>query len=224
MTGQLGVVTGGTLIDGTGSAPVPLRWLAFDSEGLITDLATGDVNDRPLPAGAVVVADASGKTVMPGLIDAHCHISYGVARGIEEQDLFGSAEYRAIRGMYHARSVLQAGVTSISDPGGSYFVAVAIRDAIKGRLFPGPRMSAAARYLSTHTALTDYFPSWVGSPASAVGVLTENASQMLSEGPQPGEKRRRLHQDRGERRVIDPDAWRRQRAGVPSRRVEGHLR
>lgn len=173
-------ITHGTLIDGTGAAASPLHWLEITGDR-ITDIASGHGPARPLPPQASVLVDATGHTVMPGLIDAHCHISYGVARGIEEQDLFGSPEYRALRGMYHARSVLQAGVTSFSDPGGSWYVAVAIRDAIKAGLFEGPRISAAARYMSTHTALTDYFPSWVGSPRSGVGVLTEGNSQMLAE-------------------------------------------
>ncbi|MGV3570579.1 MAG: amidohydrolase family protein [Ramlibacter sp.] len=173
-------ITGGTLIDGTGGAPQALHWLEMEGER-ITQIAAGPGPARPLPPNAQVACNAAGRTVMPGLVDAHCHISYGVARGIEEQDLFGSAEYRAIRGTYHARTVLQAGVTSFSDPGGSWFVAVAVRDAIKAGLFPGPRISAAARYLSTHAALTDYFPSWVGSPRSGVGALTEGASQMVNE-------------------------------------------
>lgn len=173
-------IVGGTLIDGTGRAAAPLHWLELDGDR-ISKVEAGDAPGAPLPPGAVIECDASGKTVMPGLVDAHCHISYGVARGIEEQDLFGSAEYRAIRGAYHARTVLLSGVTAFSDPGGSWFVAVAVRDAIKAGLFPGPRISAAAKYLSTHAALTDYFPSWIGSPASGVGALTENTSQMLGE-------------------------------------------
>ena len=173
-------IVGGTLIDGTGRAPQPLHWLEIDGER-IARIEAGEGAGAPLPPGATIAHDASGQTVMPGLVDAHCHISYGVARGIEEQDLFASAEYRAIRGVYHARAVLQAGVTSFSDPGGSWYVAVAVRNAIKAGLFPGPRISAAARYLSTHAALTDYFPSWVGSPRSGVGALTEGESQMVNE-------------------------------------------
>lgn len=173
-------ITGGTLIDGTGAEPQPLHWLEIDGDR-ISEIAAGHGVAKPLPYGAVIAQDARGKTVMPGLVDAHCHISYGVARGIEEQDLFGSAEYRAIRGVYHSRTVLQAGVTSFSDPGGSWFVAVAVRDAIKAGLFPGPRISAAARYMSTHAALTDYFPSWIGTPRSGVGVLTESTTQMRNE-------------------------------------------
>jgi imidazolonepropionase-like amidohydrolase len=173
-------IVGGTLIDGTGDKPEPLHWLEIDGDR-VGEIAKGVGPARPLPHGAEIAWDATGKTVMPGMIDAHCHISYGVARGIEEQDLFGSAEYRAIRAAFHAKTVLQAGVTSFSDPGGSWYVAVAVRDAIKGGLFPGPRITAAARYLSTHAALTDYFPSWVGSPRSGVGALTEGASQMVNE-------------------------------------------
>ena len=173
-------IVGGTLIDGTGQPALPLHWLELDGER-ITAVEAGHGPGAPLPPGAVVECDATGKTVMPGLIDAHCHISYGVAKGIEEQDLFGSAEYRAIRGTYHARTVLLSGVTAFSDPGGSWFVAVAVRDAIKAGIFPGPRISAAAKYLSTHAALTDYFPSWIGAPVSGVGALTENTSQMLGE-------------------------------------------
>ena len=173
-------LVGGTLIDGTGAPAVPLHWLEIDGDR-IGEVSSGHGPARPLPPDADVVLDSTNRTVMPGLVDAHCHISYGVARGIEEQDLFGSAEYRALRGVFHAKSVLQAGVTAFSDPGGSWFVAVAVRDAIRAGLFPGPRISAASRYLSTHVALTDYFPSWVGSPRSGVGVLTEDASRMIGE-------------------------------------------
>jgi imidazolonepropionase-like amidohydrolase len=118
---------------------------------------------------------------MPGMVDAHCHLSYGDARSIEEQDLYASAEYRAIRGTWHAGKVLRAGVTSVSDPGGSWQVAVAVRDAIKAGMFPGPRITAAGRYLTSHTGLTDYFPAWVGEVPSGVGALTRNTEEMLNE-------------------------------------------
>jgi imidazolonepropionase-like amidohydrolase len=136
---------------------------------------------KPLPPGANVVLNAKGMTVMPGLVDAHVHLSYGDARNIEEQDLYGSPEYRAIKGIWHAAKVLRAGVTSCSDPGGSWQIAVAVRDAIKAGLFPGPRISAAGRYLTSHTGLADYFPAWVGNVPSGVGALTQNTSEMLQE-------------------------------------------
>src|SRR5882762_11001519 len=171
-------IVNGTLIDGSGRAPAALGWLKI-SAGRIEEVCVE--KSRPLPPQAKVVLDAEGLTVMPGLVDAHCHLSYGDARNIEEQDLYGSAEYRAIRGTWHAGKVLRAGVTSVSDPGGSWQVAVAIRDAIKAGMFPGPRITAAGRYLTSHTGLTDYFPAWVGNVPSGVGALTKNHAEMLDE-------------------------------------------
>jgi imidazolonepropionase-like amidohydrolase len=171
-------IVGGTLIDGSGREPVPLGWLKI-AAGRIDEVCTDPV--RPLPPDARVVLDATGLTVMPGLVDAHCHLSYGDARNIEEQDLYGSAEYRAIRGTWHAGKVLRAGVTSVSDPGGSWQVAVAVRDAIRAGMFAGPRITAAGRYLTSHTGLADYFPAWVGNIPSGVGALTRTNAEMLDE-------------------------------------------
>jgi imidazolonepropionase-like amidohydrolase len=171
-------IVNGTLIDGSGSKPAALGWLKI-SAGRIEEVCTD--NSRPLPRDAQVALDAEGMTVMPGLVDAHCHLSYGDARNIEEQDLYGSAEYRAIRGTWHAGKVLRAGVTSVSDPGGSWQVAVAVRDAINAGMFPGPRVTAAGRYLTSHTGLADYFPAWVGNLPSGVGALTRTSAEMLDE-------------------------------------------
>jgi imidazolonepropionase-like amidohydrolase len=175
------IILNGTLIDGTGAKATPLRWIEVE-DGRVLDIVSGEANaGRPLPPGANVLLDAAGMTVMPGLIDAHCHISYGVARGIEEQDLYASAEYRAIRGMWHAGQVLRSGVTSICDPGGSWNVAIAVRNAVNGGMFPGPRIAAASRYLTSHTGLADYYPTWVGAPKSGVGVITADIQAMLTE-------------------------------------------
>src|SRR5258706_7227538 len=168
-------IVNGTLIDGSGRKPMPLRWLKI-SAGRIEEVCVESA--RPLPPQASIILDAKDMTVLPGLVDAHCHLSYGDARSIEEQDLYGSAAYRAIRGTWHAGKVLRAGVTSVSDPGGSWMVAVAVRDAINAGMFPGPRITAAGRYLTSHTGLADYFPAWVGNVPSGVGALTKTSAEM----------------------------------------------
>jgi imidazolonepropionase-like amidohydrolase len=174
-------IVNGILIDGTGAEPQPLNWIAIEN-GRIAAIVAGAANrNRPPPPEANVIYDATGLTVMPGIVDAHCHISYGVAHGMEEQDLYASAEYRAIRAMWHAGQVLRSGVTAICDPGGSWNVAVAVRDAIRAGMFEGPRIAAAARYLTTHTGLADYYPTWVGAPKSGVGAITNDVQAMLTE-------------------------------------------
>ena len=69
------------------------------------------------PTGRDVdVIDGTGKTVMPGLIDAHCHMTYGESFTQEEQDIFTSVEGRTLRSAWNVQKVLAAGVTGISSP------------------------------------------------------------------------------------------------------------
>src|SRR3546814_17846178 len=49
------------------------------------------------------VIDASGKTVMPGLIDVHCHISYGDPTSAEELHIYTPVEYRTIKAVNNAQ-------------------------------------------------------------------------------------------------------------------------
>ena len=63
------VLVGGTLIDGTGAPPVRDSIVVINGEWIT---AVGKNGEIPIPEGAEIV-DASGKTVMPGLIDAHMH-------------------------------------------------------------------------------------------------------------------------------------------------------
>src|SRR4030095_1831479 len=46
---------------------------------------------------------------------------------------------------------------------------------------PAPRTPPASRYLTSHTGLTDYYPTWIGTPPSSSGVLTNSAEAMLTE-------------------------------------------
>ncbi len=63
------VIQGALLIDGTGRPPVEDSVVIF-SGGRIQEV--GKRGEVPIPRGAQVI-DAKGKTLMPGLIDGHCH-------------------------------------------------------------------------------------------------------------------------------------------------------
>ncbi|HEY1374191.1 MAG TPA: amidohydrolase family protein [Candidatus Binatia bacterium] len=64
------VIDGGTLIDGTGRAPIADAVVVFQ-DGRIRD--AGRRGDVKPPEGAEVI-NAKGKTILPGLIDGHCHL------------------------------------------------------------------------------------------------------------------------------------------------------
>jgi imidazolonepropionase-like amidohydrolase len=129
----------------------------------------------------LVELDARGKTLMPGLIDAHCHMTYGESKTQEEMDLYTSVELRTLVAASNFRRVLRAGVTSISQPGGSYYIGVGLREGKRLGLVQGPRMFAAGRYISTSNGLTDYYPISVGSPLGGIGMRADTLPEMLAE-------------------------------------------
>lgn len=133
------VLRGVRLIDGTGQ-PVRER---------VDVLVQGDEIVRigevlGTPSGAAVL-DLEGKTLLPGLIDAHVHLTssppqsyeHGVVRRVRESDAD-----RALRGVVNARVTLEAGFTTVRNLGGS-LADRALRDAIAEGRIVGPRMLVA---------------------------------------------------------------------------------
>jgi imidazolonepropionase-like amidohydrolase len=174
------LITNATVIDGAANPPTP------NTSVLVQDSVIAEIGPHVgrdlVPRGAELTEiDATGKTLMPGLIDAHCHMTYGESRSEEEIDLYTSAELRTLKAAFNAQKVLRAGVTGISQPGGSYYIGVGVREAIKDKIVPGPRMTSAGRYISTSNGLTDWFPDSVGVPEGSIGIVHNTLDAMIGE-------------------------------------------
>jgi imidazolonepropionase-like amidohydrolase len=166
------------VIDGMGNPPQ--RGMDVVVEGnRIAEVAQAGRNGGTTPDAVYI--DATGKTLMPGLIDAHCHMTYGESLTQEEQDIFTSVEGRTLRAAWNVQKVLAAGVTGISQPGGSYFIGVAVRDGIAAKKIKGPRMAAAGRYITTSNGLVDWYPDDAGVVEGGIGIRCNTTDEMIVE-------------------------------------------
>jgi imidazolonepropionase-like amidohydrolase len=105
-------------------------------------------SDIEVPPGARVI-DLGNYTVLPGLIDAHTHLTIDQRNQDPLAELEHTAAERALGSIPNARTVLLAGFTTVRDLG-SYraLVDVALRDAINRGDVIGPRMYVAGAYVT----------------------------------------------------------------------------
>jgi imidazolonepropionase-like amidohydrolase len=101
-------------------------------------VAVGAAGTTAIPAGAATV-DLSNKTVLPGLIDTHTHVT-GDPTSPPYYDYGVSVPREALKGARFARETLLSGVTTIRNVGASGYADVALRDAINAGDVIGPRM------------------------------------------------------------------------------------
>jgi imidazolonepropionase-like amidohydrolase len=98
------------------------------------------------PAGATVV-DQRGRTVLPGLIDAHVHLTSEPGSPFWREAI-DSNELAAVIGVKNALLTARAGFTTVRDLGAVGLSSFALRDAIRDGIVPGPRILASGGALS----------------------------------------------------------------------------
>jgi imidazolonepropionase-like amidohydrolase len=137
------IVRAGQLVD-TEAGRVVDRQTIVVRDGIIESVgSTGDT-----PQGARVI-DLTAYTVLPGLIDAHTHLTIDEASKDPLSELQYTAAQRAFQSLPNARAVLLAGFTTVRDLGAyRALVDVALRDAIGRGDVTGPRMYVAGAFVT----------------------------------------------------------------------------
>jgi imidazolonepropionase-like amidohydrolase len=110
---------------------------------IVTDGKIAGVGpNAAIPAGAEVI-DLGDATLLPGFIDAHTHLTAMHSDDYKQNELDQlqkTIAERALDATANARVTLMAGITTVRDVGSSDYLDVGLRNAIRDRVVPGPRM------------------------------------------------------------------------------------
>jgi imidazolonepropionase-like amidohydrolase len=124
---------GGQVFDGTGAAAAAADVAVED--GRIVEVGTGLDGDEHV--------DVSGRTLLPGLIDAHVHVM------IAHVDLWRLVQtpfsYRFYQAIHNLEATLRIGITTVRDAGGAD---LGLKQAIEDGLIAGPRVQLSISMLS----------------------------------------------------------------------------
>ena len=148
--GQVTAIKAGRLLDPE-TGTIASNQVVLVENGKITALGA----NVAIPSGAAVI-DLSSATVLPGLFDMHTHLCLDVQQRRDAGNYYYTTlndpdAFRAIQGVVNARTMLDAGFTTVRDVGneGNYACS-SVRVAISRGMIPGPTLYNAGRIIAPY--------------------------------------------------------------------------
>jgi imidazolonepropionase-like amidohydrolase len=132
---------------------------------LVKDKKIVDVGPNVAIPNDAEIVDLSNEWIMPGVMDAHTHITQSVQyfRELDANYLREDTAFRALRGLWTGQELLNAGVTTVRDVGNdANFAAVALRKAIDRGWFVGPTLLTAGKIIAPFGGQTRGIPQEIG--------------------------------------------------------------
>jgi len=128
--------------------------------------------------GGQTVIDGMGATLMPGLIDAHLHLSWNNAPGIDPIQMMPPEEHTLVTAQM-AKIVLDAGFTAGRGAAAAKpRLDVVVRNAINKGMIPGPRYLAAGPEITTVGGLGDSAPSHIPHEGLNLGIVVSGPEEV----------------------------------------------
>lgn len=162
----ISLIRNGTLIDGTGTAPLSNATVLIRDNHIET---VGPANSLKTSDASILQIDARGGYILPGFIDTHVHL---LLDGVNlERDMAMPFSMRFYQSVEYMRRTLDAGITSVRDAGGAD---AGLKRAVETGVVPGPRMQISITVLTITGGHVDFwmrsgnefhlFPAYPGFP------------------------------------------------------------
>ena len=133
------------LIDVQAGSSIPNTIVVIEGNRILT---VGPGDDTSVPADANVI-DVAGRSLLPGLIDLHLHLTFYYNRS--DLNVSGRPTYNDPRitlvGAWHMAQLLNAGITTVRDVGSCGHLVFDLKWALGEDLIRGPRVWAAGRLI-----------------------------------------------------------------------------
>lgn len=175
----------GKLIDGLADRPVEDGMLIFEGSKIL--YAGPFCPEAAAKYPGVQALDVRDKTIMPGLIDAHVHLTmYGKPSSVMDF-LMDSATYTALKAADCAKKLLYAGFTTVRSMGDKASADYAVKRAINEGMIQGPRLLTSGKAISITGGHGDFVPGDVeldsiGETCDGVDQVRRAARDRLKNG------------------------------------------
>ncbi len=169
------LLTHGRIFDGTGNEPFPDGAVWVEGEEIRRVGPTDKFTDVP---DEIKRIDIGGRFVMPGLIEAHAHLSYWNTQKLEDLDIRSPLERTTIRAVLNARVMLRSGYTSARSFGSLGNVDVELRDAINAGLISGPRYLACGRDVQGTAGMVDWNPDYMKLGMESLALIANGPQEV----------------------------------------------
>ena len=131
------------VIDGKGGF-IPEGTVLVEGSSIVK---VGTSSEVELPEGVMTV-DCGGRTLMPGLMDAHTHLETTASNNVINEVAQYNLPTRTMRSYWNSWETIRAGITTVRDVADIGDCVIAVRNVINQKLLPGPRIIASGKAIN----------------------------------------------------------------------------
>lgn len=167
-------IGGGQMIDGTGADPVSDALVLVEGNRITY---AGKAAGVTIPRDAELI-EADGATVMPGLFDAHVHISLSAPSNLLAEVTARSVGEVAFEVSNNLAETVAGGVTTIRTVSDLSHLDISARNAIKRGTLHGPRIHPCGHGLTTTGGHGDIMPCWLSQTHGDIAEIVDGPDEI----------------------------------------------